>query len=446
VELKNSLLQLEEGSRILHGFSEENNGLALNIALMAAKGNIDEHELADVRWFTREEVLEVFSRGGDTGDGFYLPNPIAIAHRDLDLNGFEDLAIVGEGSLLYLIFRRNTGELGSILSFVVGDEPRDVGFGRFNADEYPDIVVANAASSSYTILNTILPGIYTPSVQSQLTPSGAQKVIVTDVDDSGFDDIIFSSPASEYLAIHLNTGTEQSPTGTFSIPTRSRASTLPLDTDSFDLDGDLREELLILDSLGDLVVIVRSDPFSVLPPLEIDAEARWEGDQVIVDIRSSARAANEIVLLRERDGMRLKAEREAPDRWRAVDPDAAEPGEVYVLSDRRGTELMRTGSGARHPDLGLSTAGPVSALLPPRPSAEGVRFRFRLARFEQPTVRIFDLRGRLVARPDAIAESGGWYAALWTGEDLRGRPTAHGRYLVEVRTETERLSAGFLRR
>ncbi|MFT5446633.1 MAG: NAD+ diphosphatase [Gammaproteobacteria bacterium] len=42
---------------------------------------IDEHELADVRWFTREEVLEVFARGGDTEDGFYLPNPIAIAHH-----------------------------------------------------------------------------------------------------------------------------------------------------------------------------------------------------------------------------------------------------------------------------------------------------------------------------------------------------------------------------
>ena len=43
--------------------------------------DIDEHELADVRWFHRTEVLAAFDHGGDTPDGFYLPNPIAIAHH-----------------------------------------------------------------------------------------------------------------------------------------------------------------------------------------------------------------------------------------------------------------------------------------------------------------------------------------------------------------------------
>lgn len=43
--------------------------------------DFDEHELADVRWFGREEVLHAFEQGGETGEGFYLPNPIAIAHH-----------------------------------------------------------------------------------------------------------------------------------------------------------------------------------------------------------------------------------------------------------------------------------------------------------------------------------------------------------------------------
>ena len=41
---------------------------------------IDEHELADVRWFSREEVQAAFAQDGETEEGFYLPNPIAIAH------------------------------------------------------------------------------------------------------------------------------------------------------------------------------------------------------------------------------------------------------------------------------------------------------------------------------------------------------------------------------
>jgi hypothetical protein len=371
--------------------------------------------------------------------------PVTIAHRDLDVNGFDDLAVVGEGSLLYLIFQTSEGELGSTLSFIVGEEPRDVGFGRFNADPYPDIVVANAGSSSYSVLNTILPGIYTPSVQSQLTPSGAQKVIVSDVDANGFDDIIFSSPSSEYLAIHLNTGTEQNPTGTFSIPTRLRASTLALDTDAFDLDGDLREELLVLDSLGDLVVLVRSDPYSVLPPLQMSAQARWERAQVVIDIRGSANATSEFVLTRERDGLHLNASRVGVDVWEAIDADPSSAGETYILRDQRGEELARAGLSARGPAT-ASLGADRPLLLDPREEAGVTRIRFRLPRAESFSLRIFDVRGRLVARPGANSEGGGWYAAAWLGEDFRGRPTARGRYLVEVRTATERLTAAFLRR
>ena len=45
-EMENTLHKLEEGGKVLNEFSEENNGLALNIALMAAKGEAEEHELA----------------------------------------------------------------------------------------------------------------------------------------------------------------------------------------------------------------------------------------------------------------------------------------------------------------------------------------------------------------------------------------------------------------
>ena len=48
---------------------------------MSTAINFDEHELADVRWFSRDEVLHAFAQGGATGEGFHLPNPIAIAHH-----------------------------------------------------------------------------------------------------------------------------------------------------------------------------------------------------------------------------------------------------------------------------------------------------------------------------------------------------------------------------
>lgn len=45
-EMENTLHKLEDGGKVLNEFSEENNGLALNIALMAARGEASEHDLA----------------------------------------------------------------------------------------------------------------------------------------------------------------------------------------------------------------------------------------------------------------------------------------------------------------------------------------------------------------------------------------------------------------
>lgn len=45
-EMENTLHKLEDGGKVLNEFSEENNGIALNIALMAAKGEASEHDLA----------------------------------------------------------------------------------------------------------------------------------------------------------------------------------------------------------------------------------------------------------------------------------------------------------------------------------------------------------------------------------------------------------------
>ena len=45
-DMENSVRKLEDGGHVLHEFSEENNGIAINLALMAARGRVDEHDLA----------------------------------------------------------------------------------------------------------------------------------------------------------------------------------------------------------------------------------------------------------------------------------------------------------------------------------------------------------------------------------------------------------------
>jgi uncharacterized protein YukE len=45
-DMEGSVRKLEDGGRVLHEFSEENNGIAINLALMAARGHVNEHDLA----------------------------------------------------------------------------------------------------------------------------------------------------------------------------------------------------------------------------------------------------------------------------------------------------------------------------------------------------------------------------------------------------------------
>ncbi|HMA77133.1 MAG TPA: hypothetical protein VKO43_07490 [Candidatus Krumholzibacteriaceae bacterium] len=74
--MKRSLNKLEKVSTAMRDFSEKNNGLALNIALMAARGNIDEGNLAGFAEKARE-TAEKFNKLGDA---------VVDLHKDLDSN------------------------------------------------------------------------------------------------------------------------------------------------------------------------------------------------------------------------------------------------------------------------------------------------------------------------------------------------------------------------
>jgi hypothetical protein len=46
LDMEGSVRKLEDGGHVLHEFSEENNGIAINLALMASRGHVNEHDLA----------------------------------------------------------------------------------------------------------------------------------------------------------------------------------------------------------------------------------------------------------------------------------------------------------------------------------------------------------------------------------------------------------------
>jgi len=79
-------------------------------------------------------------------------------------------------------------------------------------------------------------------------------------------------------------------------------------------------------------------------------------------------------------------------------------------------------------------SGPVLALDPawPNPANPGVTVRFRAAPAENITVRIMDLRGRLVSELYQGPGTGDWQHVIWNGRTGAGAAAASGLYLIRL--------------
>ena len=79
-------------------------------------------------------------------------------------------------------------------------------------------------------------------------------------------------------------------------------------------------------------------------------------------------------------------------------------------------------------------SGPLLALDPawPNPANPGVTVRFRAASAENITVRILDLRGRLVSELYQGTGTGDWQHVIWNGRTGAGAAAASGLYLIRL--------------
>jgi FG-GAP-like repeat len=420
-----------------------NNGLGFDVPLtLPLDGELRDLEIVDAIGDANLDLvvanatlssLVIFEGDGVSGFApadtmFFAQRPARVRSEDLDLDGRKDLVVLSVESHVSLSYRRDSG-LANPIVFAVGEEPRDAAFGDFNGDPYPDVVIANAGGGTFTILNSVVQGIYSPTTVGQSTPSGAQNVVVTDIDLSGQDDIVFSSPSSQHATYHLNTGTLANPTGRFTLPQRIRVGVLPLDFVVADIDGDPVGDFLVLDASSSTVVLVRSDPLSLATPAAVDLEAEREGESVRLHVLGTAVTSAEFQLRRESDARRLVARAVAPREWLAEDLIPADASENYLLYDRVGRLLDRVEVNSVAAE---ESSEATWRILPPRTLDGVTEFRFRSPSNDVPQVEIIDLRGRRVTRLRAEPDGARWHRVRWRGNDERGVSVARGRYWARL--------------
>jgi hypothetical protein len=118
-----------------------------------------------------------------------------------------------------------------------------------------------------------------------------------------------------------------------------------------------------------------------------------------------------------------------------VEDPGAEAASTYLLKAIRteGGEVMTSTAVAPDlpPPLQLQVSDPF-----PNPFNPTVHVRYFMPDDEVPTLRVLDLRGRLVAELPAPT-GGGWQTVTWDGTDGAGQGAGSGTYVFEFRTRAE---------
>ena len=373
------------------------------------------------------------------GDGTFVVSPAAeittneplvvVRSRDLDLDGRQDIVALGFDSLL-TIFLNRAGEALAGVDLVVENAPRDVAFGRFNSDALPDMVTINEGGSDFSVLTSVLPGVYTVAVRGTPSLPGARRLEVADFNLDGVDDFCVVAGGTRSVGIHLNNGSPEEPQTRFSPPVQFELVESATDLAVLDLDGDGSPDLVGVDGGAAVMVMRLSDPFGAAGSPTAVLEVDDQSTQRTVYVRSTAEYAHDLRLTRLPGNVVLPLEKTGPGVFAALDDVEFSPDLVYVVEDRRGIELDRLAVPARVVTGAPADPGPM--LLPTRYESGRAILRMRAASGVVPVVRIYDLRGRRVMRLEVVGEGGGWFEASWSGTDFRGRPVSRGRYLVRA--------------
>jgi hypothetical protein len=190
--------------------------------------------------------------------------PLSLVVRDLDGDGKADIAVTiyNHGNGDHLTIFRNTGSPGHLqfdplsIDVPVGSGPEGLAVGDLNNDGKPDLVTANAGSSSITILrNFSTPGFmdFEPVPLSLPSPPTPHRVVIADFDGDGLPDIIVTSNNGRIVSV-FHHGPDPN-TISFDYRMDFGVSDYLNDLAVADIDGDQKPDLIVpLTDNGQLII------------------------------------------------------------------------------------------------------------------------------------------------------------------------------------------------
>ncbi|OWK35245.1 beta strand repeat-containing protein [Fimbriiglobus ruber] len=178
-----------------------------------------------------------------------LPNNFAEASRTFSVDLTSVAGVLG-----------TPATLSSQQTFATGSKPVSVVVADVNGDGKPDLIVANYDSGTVSVLlNTTAAGATTPSFAPQQTfavGSGPHSVVVADVNGDGKPDLIVANYASDTVSVLLNTTTTGATTPSFAAQQTFAVGSLPEAVTVADVNGDGKPDLAVVNFASNNVSVL----------------------------------------------------------------------------------------------------------------------------------------------------------------------------------------------
>ena len=193
--------------------------------------------------------LVTFSMGNDPSFG--------LAISDINLDGKPDVLTANQGSNT-VSFRLGDGlgSFGAEQILAVGASPRDIVAADVNQDGKPDLLVTNSADNTVSVLLNTTPVIVNPfgaatSVSAEASP---QRVVASDVNLDGKPDLLIANASSSSVSVRLGDGL-----GGFSGTTNISVGTNPVGLAVADVNLDGRPDFLTANTTSSNVSVRLGD-------------------------------------------------------------------------------------------------------------------------------------------------------------------------------------------
>ncbi len=200
--------------------------------------------------------------------------PISVAIGDVNGDGKPDLIVANSASNTVSVLLNNTVAGAAIpkfaakTDFAVGSQPLFVVLGDLNGDGKPDLAVANEKSNNISILrNTTATGATTPTFATKTNFAVGQNPValaIADLNGDGMPDIATSNSSSNSASVLLNTMAPGATTTTFAPQAQFLAGPKPVSVAIGDFNGDGKADLALTstNANGDSVSILTNTTVS----------------------------------------------------------------------------------------------------------------------------------------------------------------------------------------